>query len=116
MRCCLLILDLLGFSSLVSNLYPYELHQRIENWIDLVERVVKETGVVDIHRPARRRQLARISAVERHTVAAACRQQSALVLARSLSRLVNGGRFVCIGLASVIGIGVWSRGQVEMER
>ena len=48
MRCYFLVLDLLGFSSLVSNLHPNELHQRIENWVDLVERVMNDNGVTDI--------------------------------------------------------------------
>ena len=48
MRCYFLVLDLLGFLSLVSNLHPNELHQRIENWVDLVERVMNDNGVTDI--------------------------------------------------------------------
>ena len=47
MRCYFLVLDLLGFSNLVSNLDLNELEQRIKTWVDLVEQVRKESGVID---------------------------------------------------------------------
>ena len=48
MRCYFLVVDLLGFSSLVSNLDLNELDQRIQNWVDLVEQVKKKNDVTDI--------------------------------------------------------------------
>ena len=48
MPCYFMVLDLLGFSNLVSNLQPNELHQRVENWVGLVERLMNDNRVTDI--------------------------------------------------------------------